>query len=64
MPHDYPVVAKFHHTDPTGPGQTKSADFVGDPGLVRSGPCSGIELITRPFVVRAASADDVTSSWN
>jgi len=46
------VIAKFHYTGPTGPDQTKSADFVGDPGLrpglakksarVRSGPCSGI----------------------
>ena len=35
-------------TSPTGPDQTKSADFVGDPGLVgpvRSGPCSGIQLL-------------------
>jgi len=34
--------AKFHYTGPTGPDrtgpdQTKSADFVGDPGLVGSG---------------------------
>ena len=27
------VIAKFHYTGPTGPDQTKSADFVGDPGL-------------------------------
>jgi len=40
------VIAKFHYTGPTGPDQTKSADFVGDPGLppgsgekVRAGPC-------------------------
>ena len=40
------VIAKFRYTGPTGPDdQTKSADFVGDPGLrpgsrekVRSGP--------------------------
>ena len=25
------VEAKFHYTGPTGPDQTKSADFVGDP---------------------------------
>jgi len=25
------VIAKFHYTGPTGPDQTKSADFVGDP---------------------------------
>ena len=38
-------IAKFHYTGPTGPDQTKSADFVGDPGLrpgslekVREGP--------------------------
>jgi len=43
------VIAKFHYTGLTGPDETKSADFVGDPGLrpgsrekVRSGPCSGI----------------------
>jgi len=49
------IIAKFHYTGPTGPDQTKSADFVGDPGLrpgsptkssgsarVRSGPYSGI----------------------
>jgi len=40
-----PVIAKFHYTGPTGPDQTKSADFVGDPSLrpgsrekVRAGP--------------------------
>ena len=40
-----PFIAKFHYTGPTGPDQTKSADFVRDPGLrpgsrekVRSGP--------------------------
>ena len=39
------VTAKFHYMGPTGPDQTKSADFVGDPGLrpgsrekVRAGP--------------------------
>ena len=39
------VIAKFHYTGPTGPDETKSADFVGDPGLqpgsreeVRAGP--------------------------
>ena len=39
------VIAKFHYTGPTGPDQTKSADFVGDPDLrpgsrekVRAGP--------------------------
>ena len=39
------VIAKFHYTGPTGPDQTKSEDFVGDPGLrpgsrekVRAGP--------------------------
>ena len=42
------LITKFHYTGPTGPDQTKSADFVGDPGLrpgsreksvrVRSGP--------------------------
>ena len=37
------IIAKFHYTGPTGPDrtgpdQTKSADFVGDPGLVVSGP--------------------------
>jgi len=43
------VTAKFHYTGTTGPDQTKSADFVGDPGLAkksvrvrRSDPCSGI----------------------
>jgi len=41
-----PLIVKFHYTGPTGPDQTKSADFVGDPGLrsgsrekVRAGPC-------------------------
>ena len=29
-----PVIGKFHYTGPTKPDQTKSADFVGDPGLV------------------------------
>ena len=49
MPYGF-VIAKFHYTvrytGPTGPDQTKSADFVGDPGLrpgsrekVRVGPC-------------------------
>jgi len=40
------LIAKFHYTGPTGSDQTKSADFVGDPGLrpesrekVRAGPC-------------------------
>ena len=33
-----PLIAKFHYTGPTGPDQTKSADFVGDLGLVGSGP--------------------------
>ena len=40
------LIAKFHYTGPTGPDQTKSADFVGDPGLrpgsrekVRAGQC-------------------------
>jgi len=32
------IIAKFHYTGPTGPDQTKSANFVGDPGLVESGP--------------------------
>jgi len=39
------VIAEFHYTGPTGPDQTKSADFVGDQGLrpgshekVRAGP--------------------------
>jgi len=41
--HGRVVIAKFHHTGPTGPDQTKYADFVGDPGLrgsvrVRAGP--------------------------
>ena len=41
--HGRVVIAKFHYTGPTGPDQTKYADFVGDPGLrgsvrVRSGP--------------------------
>jgi len=31
-------MAKFHYTGPTGPDQTKSADFVGDPGLRLCGP--------------------------
>jgi len=25
------LLAKFHYTGPTGPDQTKSADFIGDP---------------------------------
>jgi len=40
---------KFHYTGPTGPDQTKSADFVGDPGLrpgsrekVRAGPVGSV----------------------
>ena len=37
-PQGIEVRAKFHYTGPTGPDQTKSADFVGDPGLVRSVP--------------------------
>jgi len=43
------VIAKFHCTCPTGPDQTKSADFVGDPGLrpgsrekVRAGPVGSV----------------------
>jgi len=39
------VIANFHYTDPNGPDQAKSADFVEDPGLrpgsrekVRAGP--------------------------
>ena len=32
------ITAKFHYRAPTGPDQTKSADFVGDSGLVGSGP--------------------------
>jgi len=41
--HGRVVIAKFHYTGPTGPDQTKYADFVGDPGLrgsvrVRAGP--------------------------
>jgi len=32
-PRPYLVIAKFHYTGPTGPDQTKSADFVRDPGL-------------------------------
>jgi len=39
------LIAKFHYTGTTEPDQTKSADFVGDPGLrpgsrekVRAGP--------------------------
>ena len=31
-------MAKFHNTVSAGPDQTKSADFVGDPGLVGSRP--------------------------
>jgi len=31
-------MAKFHYTGSTGPDQTKSADYVGDPGLLGSGP--------------------------
>ena len=27
------IIGKFHYTGPTGPDRTKSADFVGDPGL-------------------------------
>jgi len=41
------LIAKFNYTGPTGPDQTKSADFVGDPGLrpgsrekVRAGTCA------------------------
>jgi len=36
------VIAKFHQTGPTGPDQTKSADFVEDPGLVGSGPVGSV----------------------
>ena len=32
-PESSTLIAKFHYTGPTGPDQTKSADFVGDPGL-------------------------------
>ena len=43
------LIAKFHYTGLTGPDQTKSADFVGDPGLVgsgrvRSGRVSAVEF--------------------
>jgi len=38
------VIAKLHFTGPTGPDQTKSADFVGDPGLVGSGRASVVEF--------------------
>jgi len=36
------VTASSSYTGPTGPDWTKSADIIGDPGLVESGPCSGI----------------------
>ena len=38
------VIAKFHYTGPTGPDQSKSADFVGDPGLVGSGRARVVEF--------------------
>jgi len=43
------VIAKFHYTGPTGPDrtgpdETKSADFVGDPHLVGSGRVRVVEF--------------------
>ena len=50
-----PVIANFLYTGPTGPDQTKSADFVGDPGLrpgsrekVRAGPCGSGRVRSDP----------------
>ena len=49
------IIAKFHYTGPTGPDQTKSADFVGDldlrPGSrekVRAGPCGSVRVGVGP----------------
>ena len=49
------LIAKFHYTGPTGPDQTKSADFVGDPGLrpgsrkkVRAGPRGSARVRSGP----------------
>jgi len=52
------LITKFHYTGPTGPDQTKSADFVGDPGLrpgsreksvrVRAGPCGSGRVRSGP----------------
>jgi len=49
------VIAKFHYTGPTGPDRTKSADFVGDPGLqpgsrekVRAGPFESARVRSGP----------------
>jgi len=49
------LIAKFNYTGPTGPDQTKSADFVGDPGLrpgsrekVRAGTCASGRVRSGP----------------
>ena len=53
------VIAKFHYTGPTGPDQTKSGDFVRDPGLrpgsrekVRAGPCGSVWVRSGPVGAR------------
>ena len=48
------LIAKFHYTGPTGPDQTKSADFVGDKKSpcgsvrVRAGPCGSARVRAGP----------------
>jgi len=47
------LIAKFHYTGPTGPDQTKSADFVGDPRGPGSpsnsvGPCRSVRVRAGP----------------
>jgi len=46
-------IAKFHYTSPTGPDQTKSADFVVNPGLhaarvSRKSPCGSVRVCAGP----------------
>ena len=64
--------AKFHYTGPTGPDQTKSADFFGDPGLrpgsrekVRVGPVgSGLARVVEfslNIAVQVTNQPGVTS---
>jgi len=52
-----PVIAKFHYTGPTGPDQTKSADFVW------SGPVGSVQwnlAITRRVHSQAHQRHDLT----
>ena len=41
------VIAKFHYTGPTGPDQTKSADFVGDPRGLCQRPGSAAQVLRK-----------------